>query len=178
MRIHDFDSAVFLAAPPEEVFRFFADAGNLDVITPPWLRFRTLTPLPIAMGEGALIDYRLRLRGITIRWRSRISLFHPPFFFVDEQLRGPYRLWVHEHSFYPHAGGTLVHDHVRYAVPFDRFFHRLVLADLTRIFRFRSSALRSLYPTVPAPCVELPRGRPCSLPGARTSSPRGVAQPG
>ena len=87
--------------------------------------------MPIAMGEGALIDYRLRIRGLPVRWRSRIAAWDPPRRFVDEQVRGPYRLWIHEHAFEPRAGGTLVRDHVRYSVLLDFLVHR---PDLPLLF--------------------------------------------
>jgi ligand-binding SRPBCC domain-containing protein len=102
--------------PVSEVFSFCADAGNLDVITPPWLRFQILTPRPMAMRVGAQIDYRLRLRGLPLRWQSEITVWQPPHRFVDEQRRGPYRAWRHEHTFTAQDGGTLVGDRVRYAV--------------------------------------------------------------
>jgi ligand-binding SRPBCC domain-containing protein len=143
MRIHEFQSELWLRLPPENVFSFFADAANLDMITPPWLHFEVVTPPPIEMRTGALIDYRLRVRGIPLRWRTRINLWQPPLRFVDEQIRGPYRLWIHEHTLEERDGGTLAHDHVRYAVPFDWLAHRwLVRPDIERIFRFRSEALQ------------------------------------
>jgi ligand-binding SRPBCC domain-containing protein len=145
MRIREFNAELWLPSPPREVFGFFADPANLDAITPPWLRFRTVTPMPIAMGEGTLIDYRLRIRGVPVRWRSRIAVWDPPHRFLDEQVRGPYRLWIHEHAFEPRAGGTLVRDRVRYAVALDFLLHGwFVRPDVERIFRHRASVLRSL----------------------------------
>lgn len=90
MRVHEFQSELWLPLPPKELFSFFADASNLDAITPPWLDFHIVTPPPIAMSKGALIDYRLRMHGIPLRWRTRIDAWQPPHRFVDEQLRGPY----------------------------------------------------------------------------------------
>ncbi|MCX8090807.1 MAG: SRPBCC family protein [Verrucomicrobiae bacterium] len=146
MRVHEFQTALWLPLPPERLFPFFADAANLDAITPPWLHFQILTPPPIVMGEGTLIDYRLRVHGVPLRWRTRINVWQPPRRFVDEQIRGPYRLWVHEHSFEPRDGGTLACDHVRYAVPLDWLLHPLfVRRDIERIFQFRAEALRRRF---------------------------------
>jgi ligand-binding SRPBCC domain-containing protein len=145
MTIRHFHSETWLPATRADVFAFFSDAGNLDAITPPWLRFRILTPAPIEMREGAVIDYALRIRGVPLRWRSRIRAWDPPHRFVDEQVRGPYRVWVHEHRFEPKDGGTLVVDDVAYSVRFDALIHGwLVRPDVERIFRFRTAALHAL----------------------------------
>jgi len=146
MRIHEFRSEIWLPAPPDRVFPFFAEAANLDAITPPWLRFRIVTPGPIEMRAGALIDYRLRVRGVPLRWRTRINVWEQPHRFVDEQIRGPYRLWVHEHTFEERGGGTLARDFVRYAVPLDLLAHKwLVRPDVEKIFEFRSHALQKHF---------------------------------
>jgi ligand-binding SRPBCC domain-containing protein len=142
-------SEVLLPRRREEVFPFFADARNLERITPPWLRFRILTPGPIEMREGALIDYRLRIRGVPVRWRTRIAAWEPPYRFVDEQVRGPYRRWVHEHTFEATDGGTLCRDRVRYAVPGGALVARaLVRPDVERIFAYRRDVLTALFPHV------------------------------
>jgi ligand-binding SRPBCC domain-containing protein len=147
MRVHEFQSELWLPLPPEELFPFFADAANLDALTPPWLHFHIITPAPIAMREGALIDYRLRVRSIPLRWRTRINVWQPPHRFVDEQIRGPYRQWIHEHTFEARASGTLARDRVRYAVALDFLVHRLfVRPDMERIFQYRSEALRKHFP--------------------------------
>jgi hypothetical protein len=135
-----------LPGTPGEVFPFFADARNLEAITPPWLGFRVVTPSPIDMRAGALIEYRLKLRGVPLRWRTRIAVWDPPRRFVDVQLSGPYRLWHHTHDFEPDgAGGTVMRDTVRYAIPFGplgRIAHALVVRrDLDAIFRFRHAAV-------------------------------------
>lgn len=136
---------LWLPREPDEVFPFFADAFNLEAITPPWLRFRILTPAPIEMRQGAVIDYRLRFRGVPVQWRSEITAWDPPHRFVDEQRRGPYQRWIHEHTFETIRGGTLVRDHVDYAVPGGRLVERLFVAgDLDRIFDYRHEALRRL----------------------------------
>ncbi|MDP2138882.1 MAG: SRPBCC family protein [Candidatus Didemnitutus sp.] len=150
MKQRTFQAEIWLPLPPEELFGFFADAANLDAITPPWLNFRMVTPPPIAMREGALIDYRLSLHGIPLRWRTLISVWQPPGRFVDEQVRGPYRQWIHEHTFEARDGGTLARDVVHYAVPLDFLVHRwFVRPDIERIFAYRTAALRKLFPGTP-----------------------------
>jgi ligand-binding SRPBCC domain-containing protein len=146
MKIREFRSELWLPSPRGQVFSFFADAANLEAITPPWLSFQIVTPSPIEMRPGALIDYRLRIRGIPARWRTRIAAWQPPNRFVDEQLRGPYRQWIHEHIFEPMDGGTLTRDVVRYAAPFDFLVHRwMVRPDIERIFAYRSDVLRKRF---------------------------------
>lgn len=131
---------------PELVFPFFADAWNLEQITPPWLHFRILSEGPLRMGEGVHIDYRLRLRGVGFRWRSLISAWDPPRRFVDEQNRGPYRLWRHEHLFEERDGGTVMTDRVVYRAPGGRWIDRwLVRPELDRIFDFRTRRLETLF---------------------------------
>ena len=132
-----------LARPRDEVFAFFADAANLEAITPPLLRFRILTPQPIEMRPGALIEYQLRLRGLPVRWKTEITAWEPPHRFVDEQLRGPYRLWVHEPTFEEApGGGTFVIDRVRYRVPFGRLANWLLVErDVRKIFTWRGEVL-------------------------------------
>lgn len=149
MHIHQFRSEIWLARPIKEVFAFFSDAANLDSITPPWLSFQTVTREPIEMHVGAVIDYRLRVRGFPIRWRSEITVWEPPHRFVDEQVRGPYRLWIHAHRFEPRNGGTLVFDDVQYAVSFDWLLHKLVVRrDVERIFAYRTDCLLRRFGSV------------------------------
>ena len=146
MRVRNFESQLWLPQPREEVFAFFCDPANLDAITPPWLNFRTVMPGPIEMHVGTTIDYKLRIHGFPVRWRSEITAWEPPVRFVDEQVRGPYRLWIHEHTFAERDGGTLVGDRVQYAVPFDWFTHSLLVRpDVERIFRYRSDMLRRRF---------------------------------
>jgi ligand-binding SRPBCC domain-containing protein len=138
-------SEVWVPKPRPEVFELFGDAFQLETLTPPWLNFHVITPRPIAMAPGIKIDYRLRLHGIPIRWQSLISCWEPPFLFVDEQLRGPYRKWHHLHTFEEKDGGTLVRDEVTYRVPGGRLIDRLfVRGDLERIFAFRRAKLLEL----------------------------------
>ncbi len=135
-----------LERPLAEVFSFFSDAYNLEALTPPFLRFEVLTPGPIEMKKGTLIDYRLKVHGVSIRWRSEISVWEPPHRFVDEQRRGPYRSWVHEHRFEEKDGATLVTDWVRYNHLGGRLVNRFFVApDLARIFRFRQQKLKEIF---------------------------------
>ena len=134
-----------LPGSPDEVFPFFADARNLEAITPPLLRFEVVTPDPIEMGVGTIIQYRLRLHGVPVRWLTSIQAWDPPHRFVDVQVRGPYALWHHTHTFSEHPRGTLMRDTVRYAIGFGvlgRVAHRLfVHGDVEAIFDFRRAAL-------------------------------------
>ncbi|MHC4877187.1 MAG: SRPBCC family protein [Planctomycetota bacterium] len=143
----------WLPLPRISVFAFFSDAYRLEELTPPWLRFRVLTEPPIEMCRGRLIDYRLRLRGVPIRWRTEISAWEPPVRFEDSQLRGPYRKWVHEHLFEEVDGGTRVRDRVVYSVPGGSLVERLfVRGDVRRIFEYRQSRLPELLGLTPAEC--------------------------
>jgi ligand-binding SRPBCC domain-containing protein len=145
----------FIPYPIVNVFAFFGDAANLDRLTPPQLRFRILTPLPIPMGVDTFIEYRIRLRGVPIRWRTHIAVWDPPYRFVDEQVRGPYRQWVHTHTFRPLAGGTLMDDRVRYRVPGGGVVNRLfVERELRTIFRYRLHALREAFSCEASPLDE------------------------
>jgi ligand-binding SRPBCC domain-containing protein len=135
----------WIARPPEEVFPFFANANNLERITPPWLRFKILNP-EVEMRVGARIVYRLHLHGIPLRWESEIIDWDPPFRFVDVQRRGPYSLWVHEHRFERHNGGTLVRDEVEYAAPGGTLIRELLIdRDLESIFKYRRSRLEEHF---------------------------------
>jgi ligand-binding SRPBCC domain-containing protein len=142
------ETSLVLPVPLDRVFAFFADAGNLEAITPPELRFRILTPGPIAMRAGAEIDYALRLWGVPLGWRTLISRWEPPTMFVDMQLRGPYRSWVHTHRFVDLGRGrTWITDEVRYALPYPplgRVGGPVVRRQLRRIFRYRQRRVREL----------------------------------
>ena len=149
VRIHVLERSQRLAAPPAAVFPFFADARNLEAITPPLLRFRVVTPEPIAMRPGTLIQYRLRLHGVPVNWLTAIREWDPPHRFVDVQLRGPYALWHHTHELADDDdGGAVMRDTVRYAIgfgPLGELAHRLLVRrDLEAIFAFRREAVARL----------------------------------
>lgn len=135
-----------VAAALDEVFAFHADAANLEKLTPPWLRFEILSPQPVAMGVGTRIDYRIRLHGLPMRWQSEITRWEPGRGFTDEQRRGPYRYWKHDHEFEAHPSGTLVRDRVRYAVPGGALIERLfVRRDVEKIFDYRMEQLSERF---------------------------------
>lgn len=129
----------------DRVFDIFANARNLEELTPPALRFEILTPDPIVMRRGLLLDYRLRLHGFPFHWQSEITVWDPPHRFEDSQRRGPYRWWVHEHSFAEDGDATLMVDRVSYGVPGGRLVHALLVArDLRNIFSYRALRVRDL----------------------------------
>ena len=139
----------FFTRPRKEIFAFFADAANLERITPESLRFEMLTPMPIEMKPGALLDYRLKLFGIPVRWTSRIETFEPETSFSDVQIKGPYRSWHHRHEFFEHEDGTLMRDTVDYALPLGplgALVRRLFVSrNLDRIFLHRRAVLRAEF---------------------------------
>jgi ligand-binding SRPBCC domain-containing protein len=140
------ETRLFLPRPLEIVFPFFADAGNLEAITPPWLRFEIVEPRPTAMRAAAFIEYRLRLHGIPLHWQSEITAWEPPHRFVDEQSRGPYRVWIHEHTFAERDSGTEVRDFVRYAAPGGWLVERMFIRhDVRRIFEYRARKLQEIF---------------------------------
>lgn len=140
------ESAFFTAQPQEQVFAYFSQAENLENMTPPQLSFKILTPLPIEMGVGTLIDYAIRLQGVPMRWRTLIPVWEPPHRFVDLQLKGPYQLWEHEHRFKPLPEGTLIIDRIRYKVPGGELAHRFfVKPQLKAIFAYRYQIMQQQF---------------------------------
>lgn len=144
-----FQARQVVAQSRERVFPFFADAANLGRITPPELGFRILTPPPIVMAEGAIIDYRIRLALVPLSWRTEITRWEPPGEFVDVQRRGPYAQWIHRHTFTDLPGGrTLMEDEVRYRLPFGPLglvALPLVRREIARIFAHRRRVVAELY---------------------------------
>ena len=136
----------WVPAPLQGVFAFFSEAGNLELLTPEFLAFHILTQPPLVMRQGLRIDYRIRLHKLPLRWRSEITCWNPPHRFVDEQVKGPYRTWRHEHTFEEQDGGTVVRDHVVYEVWGGALINRLfVEPDLRRVFAFRQSSMHELF---------------------------------
>jgi ligand-binding SRPBCC domain-containing protein len=146
MQEFSFRTQVVLPRKRDEIFGFFADARNLELLTPPWLKFHVLTPPSINMHSGTLIDYKLCVHGLPLKWRSEITAWDPPVRFVDEQRHGPYRKWIHEHRFEETDEGTLCTDFVRYSVFGGAVVNRLCLRrDVEKIFAFRTGQLRQLF---------------------------------
>jgi ligand-binding SRPBCC domain-containing protein len=149
MHTYRLEREQWLPRPVDEVYSFFSRPENLQVITPPWIDFRKVET-PEALAAGSLIRYRLRWRGLPIRWTTEISEWNPPYGFVDRGISGPYARWNHEHRFVAHDGGTTMRDRVTYALPFGwagRLAHWVVVKrDLETMFDFRAEAMRRLFP--------------------------------
>ena len=147
--LHTFQHEQIVLRPLAEVFGFFADAANLERLTPPFLKFQILTPLPIEMRAGTLIDYRLRLLGVPFRWKTLIELFEPEQRFIDVQLRGPYRTWRHTHEFTAVEGGTRLGDRVDYAIalgPLGEIARSLFVERTVReIFAYRTKIIEQVF---------------------------------
>ncbi len=140
-------SRILVRYPRLQVFEFFSQAENLNLLTPPWLHFSILTPLPVNMALGAVIRYRIRLRGVPIAWESAITEWEPPCRFTDTQTQGPYRSWTHRHLFEETPEGTLVSDDVLYRVPGGALVNRLFVAgELRRIFDYRRERIGEIFP--------------------------------
>lgn len=135
--------------PRAEVFDFFSKAENLKIITPDWLGFQIITPLPISMKKGTVIDYTIRVFGLRFHWQSEISQYNPPNEFADEQRKGPYAFWQHSHVFLEASGGTIVQDHIVYAMPcgfLGHLLHRFVVRrQIEKIFQYREKKIREIF---------------------------------
>lgn len=149
MKIYEFTSEQWVPRPIEEVFEFFTDAGNLEELTPEWLKFEIVTPRPIVMRAGALIDYKLRFHGVPMKWRTEITEWNPPHQFQDIQLRGPYSLWRHTHTFEAVNHGTRLYDRVEYAIPLGfigQIVHALqVRQNVRAIFEYRQARIQERF---------------------------------
>ena len=145
-KTHLLERSQRVEVPIDLAFAFYGNSDNLEPLTPPWLHFEVTTPRPLTLGAGALLDYRLKLHGVPVRWTTLIETWEPPLRFVDSQTKGPYSLWEHTHLFEKDGdGATIIHDRVRYAVPLGplgAIAHRLfVRRDLERIFNYRRDAV-------------------------------------
>lgn len=135
--------------PVEEVFEFFSKAENLNIITPPDLNFKIITPLPLVMNKGTLIDYWIKLSGIHFKWKTEITEWEPPYRFVDTQIKGPYKIWIHEHSFTSAGNSTIIKDIVSYLPPgwlFEPVIHKLIIKKkLENIFDYRQNKIKTIF---------------------------------
>lgn len=153
MKIRTLETEVVLPCPVKDVFAFFSDPMNLQTITPPWLHFQILNVPKEPLTRGSLIEYRIRWRWVPLRWLTEISEWEPPFRFVDSQRKGPYRQWIHLHTFEERDGGTLMRDRVEYAIPgwvVEPLLHRFVVRpDLRRIFDYRKETMLAQFGSQP-----------------------------
>ena len=151
MSEHILEREQIIKRPIEEVFDFFADAVNLEKITPPQLNFHIITPQPIDIKKGTLIEYQLKLRGVPIKWKTEITQWNPPFDFVDSALKSPYKQWIHLHTFEENANGeTIMRDKVRYRLPFEPLgdlAHWYVKIELKKIFDYRYKIVEEYFKT-------------------------------
>ena len=149
MKIYILNRRQLVRRPREEVFAFFEKAENLVRITPPKMKFNILTPLPIEMRPGALIDYSVNILGVARHWRTQITDYRPPHKFVDSQLKGPYTFWHHTHIFEETDEGTMITDEVRYVVPFGVFGRLanvlIIRRELEKVFDFRSQVIERVF---------------------------------
>jgi ligand-binding SRPBCC domain-containing protein len=137
---------MYIDHPLETVFKFFADAKQLERITPPWVNFKILTPMPVEMKAQLLLDYQISIHKIPIKWRTEIAVWEPPNRFVDRQIKGPYKLWHHEHLFEEIDGRTLMKDHVQYRPIGGALVHKLfVRRDLEKIFTYRQEKISEIF---------------------------------
>lgn len=149
MKYYKLVKSQFIEKPINEVFSFFEKPENLQEITPPYLNFKIITPSPIKMEVGQVISYKIKLRGIPIKWNSLISSYDPPNSFIDQQIKGPYAIWHHTHRFKEQDGGTLIEDEVKYAIPFSilgRILNYIFIKnDLKKIFLYREEKIGLIF---------------------------------
>lgn len=145
MPIHELTTTTRVPRPRDEVFAFFSNPRNLRHLTPASAQLEILTPDPFDMTQGAVLDYRIRMLGFPLNWKSRISVWDPPNRFVDEQIRGPFRVWIHEHRFESDGDATVCIDHVQYDVPLPWLTQSLVRRRLDAIFRYRQARIAELF---------------------------------
>ena len=149
MKIFTLKRELVVLRSRQEVFAFFSRPENLSKITPPSMNFEILTPGPIDMHPGVIIDYSVKIMGLRTHWRTMISRYDPPHSFVDEQLKGPYTFWHHTHRFEDHERGTRIIDEVKYIMPFGwagRFVHYLLVRrQLDKIFDYRTAVISSMF---------------------------------
>ena len=144
---YNFKTQTIIPKNRDRVFSFFSKAENLEILTPKWLNFKIITPLPIEMKEGTLIDYKLKFFGIPFHWQTQITIWDPPNRFVDEQIKGPYSKWIHEHVFAAEGDQTLMRDHVVYAIPvFSSLLNQLFIRkNVERIFKYRQEQITGVF---------------------------------
>ena len=145
MKYYEFKKKQFINLPINEVFDFFSNPVNLEKVTPQYLNFKINTKLPLVMGKGKYFNYQLRVRGISMKWISLISLYNPPHCFIDEQIKGPYSSWQHIHTFMEKNGGTSINDFVKYSLPLG-FIGKIINSiwikkDLDAIFKYRQKII-------------------------------------
>ena len=149
MKVYKIETSQYIKRSLAEVFDYFSRPENLAEITPSELNFRILTPQPLEMKQGTIIDYTIKLFKIPIHWRTLITVFEPPYRFVDEQIKGPYKLWHHTHIFKEITGGVEIHDSVSYSIPFGllgRLLHAVwIRRDLERIFEHRKNVIDQIF---------------------------------
>ncbi len=149
MAEHILERKQIIYRPRDEVFEFFADAKNLERITPPELNFKITTLEPIEIQKWTIIDYKLKLRGLPITWKTEISQWNPPFDFIDSALKSPYKQWIHLHKFSVGDNGeTIMEDIVRYRLPFEPFgdvAHFYVKKELNYIFNYRYKIVEQIF---------------------------------
>jgi ligand-binding SRPBCC domain-containing protein len=150
MKIYSLTSRQLVPYPLNEVFPFFSKPENLGLLTPENLGFQILTPSPVCMKEGAIIDYAITIASVPVRWTTLITSYEPPYRFIDVQLKGPYAYWRHTHSFSETDDGTLITDEVDYAMPFGlagKIIHTaMIRRQLKNIFRNRGYAIEKIFP--------------------------------